>query len=411
MSSKEHPAQKSDRYVTPAIDEFTQFREWVDNPHQYARDWKDEHDDAPVFAFFCTYAPRELVYAAGGLPVRAYGGHQADEVSEADEHIFRGMFCPFSRDVLSQGLLGRYDYADGIFMASTCLHLRQTYQSWEKNVLEDDQFAHYFLMPHGNQTEGGVEYLATKLQETKEAIEEYTGVEITDDDLRGAIEVYDRNRELMREIYEYRKQPNPPISGMEALEMVKSSHIADPKEHNELLEGVLDTLESYDGPTRDPEFRLMVISSENDDRRFMHMVEEELPFDITVVTDEACVGTRDFWNVSEHTGEGPLTDIAKRYMDRPPCPNKDWPARQRMDQIRELATDFDIDGALIIQQKFCDPHELDIPHEREILEDEMDISTLSLEFDASVPVGQFMTRVEAYAESLSTAQMGMDDLF
>lgn len=411
MSSKEYPAPDSEEYLTPELEEFQQFRDWVDNPHQYARDWKDEHDDGNVFVYFCTYAPRELLYAADVLPVRAYGAHQADEVSESDEHMFRGMFCPFSRDVLSQGLLGRYDYADGIMMASTCLHLRQTYQSWEKNVLEDDEFSHYFLMPHGNQSEGGIEYLASKLEETKEAVEEFTGKEITDEDIREAIEVYDRNRELMRQIYEFRKEENPPISGLEALEMVKSSHIADPKEHNELLESVLEKLENGEGARRDPEFRLMMISSENDDRRFMHMVEEELPFDITVVVEEACVGTRDFWNTSEDTGEGPMMDVANRYIVRPPCPNKDWPARKRMDQIRELATDFDIDGALIIQQKFCDPHELDIPYEREMLEDEMDISTLSLEFDASVPVGQFMTRVEAFAESLSTEQMDMDGLF
>jgi benzoyl-CoA reductase subunit C len=410
MSSHAYPDPADETYPTPELEEFEQFREWVDNPHEYGRDWKDRND-GHVVAFFCTYAPREILYAADVLPVRAYGGHQADEVAEADQYMFRGMFCPFSRDVLSQGLLGRYDYADGIVMASTCLHLRQTYQSWEKNVSDADDLTHYFLMPHGTQSEGGVEYLAEKLEETVAAAEEYTGTEITEADLQEAIEVYDENRRLMREVYEYRKQENPPISGLQAMEMVKSSHIADPAEHNELLRSALETLEDYDGPRREPDYRLMFISSENDDRRFMHMVEEDLPFDITVVTDEACVGTRDFWNVSEETGEGPLTDIAKRYLDRPPCPNKDWPARQRMEQIRELATDFDVDGAVIIQQKFCDPHELDIPTERRMLEDEEDIPTLTLEFDASVPVGQFTTRVEAFVEQLQTDAVDMDALY
>lgn len=410
MSSKEHPAPDTDKYPTPELDEFEQFREWVDSPHEYGRDWK-ERNDGHVVAFFCTYAPREILYAADILPVRAYGAHQADEVAEADQYMFRGMFCPFSRDVLSQGLLGRYDYADGIVMASTCLHLRQTYQSWEKNVSDPDDLTHYFLMPHGTQNEGGVEYLAEKLEETVEAVEEYTGKEITEEDLQEAIEVYDENRRLMREVYEYRKEENPPVSGLQAQEMVKSSHVADPEEHNELLRSALEKLEDYDGPRREPDYRLMHISSENDDRRFMHMVEEDLPFDITVVTDEACVGTRDFWNVSEDTGDGPLVDIANRYLDRPPCPNKDWPARERMEQIRELANDFDVDGALIIQQKFCDPHELDIPTEREMLEDEEDVPTLTLEFDASVPVGQFTTRVEAFVEQLQTEAMDMDALY
>ena len=394
----------SENYPEPALEEFRQFRDWVDNPHDYGRGWK-ERNDGYVIAFFCTYAPRELLYAGDMLPVRAYGGHRADEIAEADDHIFRGMWCPFSRDVLSQGLLGKYDYTDGIAMASTCLHLRQTYQSWEDHVIDEDDFNHYFVMPHGTQQVGGVEHLAKKLGETKTAIEEFTGQAITDDDLRAAIEVYDENRRLMREVYEYRKQDRPPISGLEAMEMVKASHIADPTEHNELLRSALDKLEDYDGPRRDPDFRLMHISSENDDRRFMYMVEEDLGFDVTVVTEEACVGTRDFWNVSHPSGEGPLVDIASRYLDRPPCPNKDWPNRHRMAQIEELATDFDIDGALIIMQKFCDPHQLDIPRERDLLEEEMDISTLTLEFDASVPIGQFKTRVQAFVEQLRTAEM------
>jgi benzoyl-CoA reductase subunit C len=413
MSSKEFPAPDTEKYPTPEIAEFEQFREWCDNPHQYGRDWKDRHEDVDgrVVVFFCTYAPRELFYAADIMPVRAYGAHKSDEMSEADEHIFRGMFCPFSRDLLSQGLLGRYDYADGIAMASTCLHLRQTYQSWEQEVLDDDDFSHYFMMPHGNQKDGGVDYLADKYEETVEKIEAFTGKEITQEDLEEAIEVYDENRRLMREVYEYRKDGNTAISGLQAQEMVKASHVADPKEHNELLRSALDKLEDYDGPHRDDEFRLMHISSENDDRRFMHMVEEDLPFDITVVTEEACVGTRDFWNVTDDTGEGPFVDLAKRYLDRPPCPNKDWPARKRMEHISELSDDFDVDGALIIQQKFCDPHELDIPYEREMLEEEKDIPTLTLEFDASVPIGQFTTRVEAFVEQLQTQKAGMEDLY
>lgn len=397
-------------YPQPALEPFRRFRGWVDDPHAYARGWKDRNGGG-VVVFFCTYAPREILYAGGMLPVRTYGGHQAREMSEADSHIFRGMWCPFSRDLLSQGLLGKYDYADGAVMASTCLHLRQAYQSWTENVSHEDDFRHYFLMPHGTQQTGGVEYLAKKLRETKEAVEAHTGRTITDDDLREAIEVYDENRRLMREVYEYRKEDEPPLSGLECLEMVKSSHVADPREHNELLRSALAALKNGEGARRRPDYRLMHISSENDDRRFMYMVEEDLGFDVTVVIEEACVGTRDFWNTTGDTHRDPYSTLAERYLERPPCPNKDWPSRRRMEQIRELARDFHVDGALIILQKFCDPHQLDIAREREVLEEEEDIDTLTLEFDASVPTGQFKTRVEAFVEQLRTGHMDMDALY
>jgi benzoyl-CoA reductase subunit C len=59
----------------------------------------------------------------------------------------------------------------------------------------------------------------------------------------------------------------------------------------------------------------------------------------------------------------------------------------------------------VIQQKFCDPHELDTPAIRQALE-EAGIKTLFLEFDVTVPIGQFKVRVEAFLEML-----GEEDLF
>jgi benzoyl-CoA reductase subunit C len=70
-----------------------------------------------------------------------------------------------------------------------------------------------------------------------------------------------------------------------------------------------------------------------------------------------------------------------------------------------LAEDWDASGAIIIQQKFCDPHELDIPAIKKALE-EQGLTTLFLELDVTVPVGQFKTRVEAFLEIMQE-----DDLF
>ncbi|MCK5548861.1 MAG: 2-hydroxyacyl-CoA dehydratase, partial [Thermoplasmata archaeon] len=47
----------------------------------------------------------------------------------------------------------------------------------------------------------------------------------------------------------------------------------------------------------------------------------------------------------------------------------------------------------------CDPHELDIPAIKKELSS-AGIPTLFLEFDVTVPLGQFRTRVEAFLEML-----------
>ncbi len=59
-----------------------------------------------------------------------------------------------------------------------------------------------------------------------------------------------------------------------------------------------------------------------------------------------------------------------------------------------------------MQQKFCDPHEADIPFIKKTLET-AGIPTYFLEFDVTTPVGAFSIRVEAFLETLDSE----DDLF
>jgi benzoyl-CoA reductase subunit C len=124
----------------------------------------------------------------------------------------------------------------------------------------------------------------------------------------------------------------------------------------------------------------------------------------TVVVDEHCTGTRYFWNEVVPRDDR-LEAIAARYVDRVPCPTKDWEDRKRIPHILELAEKWDVAGAIVMQQKFCDPHELDTVAIRKAL-DEKGIKTLFLEFDVTVPIGQFKVRVEAFLEMLND-----EDLF
>jgi benzoyl-CoA reductase subunit C len=98
--------------------------------------------------------------------------------------------------------------------------------------------------------------------------------------------------------------------------------------------------------------------------------------------------------------------IAERYVRRTPCPTKDWPRRTRFDRVLQFARDWRVQGAIVIQQAFCDPHEADIPALRRFLE-ENDIPTYLLEFDVTVPVGQFKIRLEAFIEQIT----GLEGLF
>jgi benzoyl-CoA reductase subunit C len=349
-----------------------------------------------VLGYFCTYAPEEILYAANVLPVRVLGSHEPQNVTEP--HIF-AMFCPFCRDCLAQGLQGRFDYLDGIMIAQSCLHMRQAYTSWENHI--PTEFSYYLPMPHHVQSEHAAPFLRGELETFKKKVEEWTGNEITDADLERGIKVVDRDRELMRSVYKLRKKDDLPMTGLEAMYMVLASQVTDKAEHAAVTEEVLGQLESRSAD-RGGTTRLMILGSENDDAEFIDMVES---LGATIVNDDHCTGTRYFWDKVEENGADPLTRIAKRYVDRMPCPTKDWPQRRRIDQILGFAREWNVAGAIITQQKFCDPHEIDIPAITKALQDE-GLKVLFLELDVTVPVGQFKIRVEAFLEML-----GEDDLF
>ena len=373
---------------------FSQFQKWYQDRHSYAKEWK-QRTGGKIVGCFCSYVPEEILVAANILPVRVLGSHEPQDVTEP--HIF-GMFCPFCRDVLAQGLKGRYNYLDGITLSQSCLHLRQAFTSWKMHVPVPFNF--YLYMPNKVQTPSAKPYLTGELIKYKKALESVIGREITTEDLDRGIETLNRNRRLMHQVYEFRKHHIPKLTGLEAMYLTTSSMWVDKDEHSAEIEKVLQQL-----PDRQMEHetdaRLMIVGSEDDDIAFIKMVES---VGATIVVDDHCTGTRYFWNETVPEPDR-LAAIADRYVKRPACPTKDWEKRTRFPHILKLAKDFNVQGAILIQQKFCDPHECDIPVLKKYLNDN-GIPTLFLEFDVTVPIGQFRIRVEAFLEMI-----GQEDLF
>lgn len=370
------------------------FQEFYENRHEYAKNWK-EKTGGMVVGYFCTYVPEEILYAVGILPIRILGSHEPQNITEP--HIF-GMYCPFCRDCLAQGLQGRYDYLDGIMISQSCLHIRQAFSSWK--IHKPVPFSYYLTMPHNVQSPRAIPFLTSELGRFKKAIEDFTGKNINEDDLWKGIEIMNRNRQLMKQVYESRKHPNPQVTGLESTYMVVSSQMIDKREHSRIVGDVFAEIPKRN-LNNSKKIRLMILGSEDDDTKFIKLVES---LDALFVIDNHCTGSRYFFDEVELDGN-PIKAIAKRYVQRAACPSKDWPERRRTQLTVDLAKSWNVQGVILAQQKFCDPHELDFPMQKKVLEDN-GFKTLTLEFDVTVPVGQFKIRVEAFLEMLRS-----EDLF
>ncbi len=181
--------------------------------------------------------------------------------------------------------------------------------------------------------------------------------------------------------------------------MVVSSQLTDKEEHSKELEKVLQEISERRAYNQTGN-RLMIVGSENDDIEFLKMVES---LGAMVVIDDHCTGSRYFWN-EVILNQDRLDVIASRYLERSPCPNKDFPKRKRFSHILNLASEWKVQGTIVIQQKFCDPHEADIPSLIDLLK-QNGIPSYFLEFDVTVPIGQFKVRLEAFLEMLKAEEL------
>ncbi|MEE8471892.1 MAG: 2-hydroxyacyl-CoA dehydratase [Dehalococcoidia bacterium] len=364
------------------------FFDLVEERHQYAREWK-ARTGGKVLGYFCTYVPEELLYGADILPVRIMGGLEPADVSEA--HI-ASMYCPFSRDCLSEGLLGRYDYLDGITITKSCMHIMQTFRSWAQHI--PLEFSYFMGMPSLVGGHLAPKYLVTELEGLKKALEGWIGREITDADIDRGMEIVNANRGLLRDMYELRKPDPPLLWGGEAAAVVMSSMVTDKREHNSRLQSLLAGLaQRQDGPKRGS--RLMIVGSEIQDLELYDIIEGGGG---VVVMDEHCFGSRYFWNQSR-PGQDRMGAIADRFIERPRCPLKDVNERVRLGYILNLAQEWKVDGVLLEHQKFCAPHEYDLPHIKRVLE-ENNIPTFLMEMDMTLHRGAITTRTEAFLEML-----------
>ena len=391
--------------MVSAEDLIAEFKDIVEKRHEYAKAWK-ERTNGKVVGYFCTYTPEEIFYAVDNvLPVRVAPGHSLEGMSVVEPYIY-SMFCPLCRDCCAQGFLGYYDYLDGICIGQSCIHMRQAFNAWRHYMKPDRgkeyEFMYYIYVPHGIQNPPAVPYMAAEVAEFKKAVEKWLGKTITDADVDKGIKLMNRVRQLLTQLYELRKRDDPPITGTEAMYVVLAAMYSDKREYVEKLEQLVKLLPDRK-LDRQTGFRLMTLSSLNDHVDFISKVEG---LGSTVVIDDQCTGMRYFWGEVEERPDRMMA-IAERYIvKRIPCPAKDWPERWRLEHVKRLAKEWNVQGALYLQYKFCDPHELDVVAVRDAL-NEMGIPMYFLELDMTVPWGQFRTRVEAFFEALG----GIEELF
>ena len=345
-----------------------------------------------VIGTVCSNIPEEVIHAAGLLPLRVRAPKLEDtSMGDAHLHVFN---CSYTRSVLERLLRGDLEFLDGFVTTNTCDHMLRL--AGELKDKADMPLVHYFSMYHTfNDAAKG--WFASEVQGLVAAIERSLGVKITGEDLRRSIKVYNRTRTLLARLDELRKSDPPAVTGAEHMRIVLAGMSMPRELFNEKLEALLPQLEDRrSGEPGRP--RLMVVGGACDVPEFIGFIETR---GADIVADGLCFGMRNYRGMIDESGGDPLSAIADRYTNRSPCPAIINGFDSSFDDLKEILSEWRIDGIVCARLKFCDHW----GGRRKMLTDRLrgdGIPLLDLEREYSTTgSGQIGTRVQAFLEMLS----------
>lgn len=338
--------------------------------------------------FLCSYVPEELIYASGLLPVRLLG--RATQITQTDRYL-QTYCCSQVRAFYEDYLNGDYDALEGIFFAQTCDTMQSFYDIFTKN--NPDKFKFNMNFPAKVKGEAPRKYALAEMKRVRALLEQHTGAPITAEKLAGAVQVYNRNRELLDKLYEVHANNPDAFPSVTLLQAVLASMFMDKKDLNPKLEEFLAGFNTGAAP-KAARKKLLIVGSVNINEELYDLADE---FGATIADDDICTGRRYFQGkIAEASDDG----LVKRYMDRPHCPAKHGTNTDRGEYLTAMAKKHNASGVIFLYLKFCDPHAFDYPYMRDMLE-RAGFRSHHIEIEQSVAQsGQLRTKLQAFIETL-----------
>lgn len=320
-------------------------REVVEDPEfPTVAAWRDR--GGKVVGHFQVYFPEEIAHAAGALPVKLRGA-QVDR-READSR-FGSYLCSIIRTTLELALTGALE-VDLFVTHPICDAARNLAGIWGRNV--EDAPGRILYLPQNPNSSGAVDWLRGEYESVLDAVVEVTGRRPSGFDLRRSIAIYNRNRELLRELYAIKRETPWLLSIDEAYALVSLGGLVCREEHNRLLSWLIPQIRARSGRRQD---RIRVV--------FEGGFCEQPPLDLLkaigqfcyVVDDDLMIGLR--WIVEDVPTRGdPLWNLAEAYVERSsysPVQHDARKPKERMllDRVRGARAE----AAIVAAAKMCEP--------------------------------------------------------
>lgn len=359
-------------------------------------------------AYVCENTPEPLLNLPGAFSARLRAPRTGS--MEMGTYYMTSFLCEYSRALLERAIEGGYSFADCIISPDGCSMMNRCVENMEllKTMGKDnDRFFYEFMEIPMKADDNGLNlYVLQCRNHILTPLSRAYGIDVSDGAIRQAVEEHNRVCRLIREIGEFRKAERPAITGYEFHIITLATYAAPKKFLIPMLEETLAELKVREPDRKGYRVRVALVGSEVDDIDFIKLIEDAGAF---VCADHFCCGSfpgRDPIALTED--EDALTQICRQYMYRCQCPRMMNMEKMlgRRAYVNQLANEYNADGIIYEQIKFCDPWAYERMLGSHILREDYGYPVLSVDRPYNISSsGQMRTRVQAFVESVEIKKL------
>ncbi len=355
-----------------------------------------------ALGYTCFHIPEVLLNLPGCFSVRL----RAPRTGSIDiaTYYMSNYTCEFARALVERGIEGGFNFLDGLAGVDACSMMNRFYEHFE--LLKMNEKPNFFVthtdMPYKVEDYSVRHYVKQMRIRLLDVIARNYGIDTSDAAIRQAVKEHNEVCAILTEIGKLRKAENPVITGYEYHVLNLVSYTC-PKA--KILPYLRQTLEELKTRQPDPKpwyrARVAVVGSEIDDPSLTKMLED---CGAMVVVDRYCYGSTPGREVIELNDDEPALDqICRHYMQVSECARyiSDEKVQQRRDTADRLAREYNADGIIYEQMKFCDFWGFERALVSHIMSTEVGWPVLSIDRPYNArSSGQLRTRFQAFVESL-----------
>ena len=321
-----------------------------------ARQWLDEHPGRKAAGFLPVYAPKEIIHAAGMLPVGIHG-NGAIEIIRGDAY-YQSYICHLPRSVVELAESGRLDFLSAALFPSTCDVIRNLSGMWQ--ILFPDMYVRYLDLPQVADPELGSRFWQRELNVIREGLGRVAEVDIDDERLRTSVAVYNEVRKVIGQLYELRSRQPWKVPTEELYLLLRAGEVVAPEVFMDKARSFLRAAENSDERIKD-RTRVIIVGSfcEQPPLGLIKTIERAGCY---IVDDDFLAGNR-FLTDSVPLEGDPAANLATTFtgsaIKTSVLYEPDPQGKKNLMQQRAHAARAD--GIIFCTASFCDPALLDRP--------------------------------------------------